>query len=117
MSYLSNINYNTLTDKAILEKIGQFVKHQRLKLNKSQAQLALDAGINRSTLIELEAGKGGNLMTFIQITRALKQLNSLSFLELETEISPLLLAEMQSKYERKRASKSSIKNPKKTTDW
>ena len=111
-----NINYKAFTDKAILEKMGAFIKHQRLKLNKTQAQLAEESGINRSTLIELEAGGGANLLTFVQVMRSLGQLDVLQFLEIETEISPIALAEIQAKYKRQRASKTKPKNIK-PSDW
>ena len=111
-----NINHKAFTDKALLQKIGAFIKHLRLKINKTQAQLAVDAGINRTTLIELESGGGANLITFIQVMRALGQLDFMNFFEIETELSPLQLAEMQAKYKRQRASKSKPKDDKKS-EW
>lgn len=112
-----NINYKAFTDKALLQKMGASIKHLRLKINKTQAQLAADAGINRSTLIELESGGGANLLTFIQVMRALGRLDFMNFFEIETELSPLQLAEMQAKYKtRLRASKSKPKDDKKS-DW
>jgi hypothetical protein len=48
--------------------------------------------------------------------RSLGQLDVLQFLEIETEISPMALAEMQAKYKRQRASKTKSKNIK-PSDW
>lgn len=111
-----NINHKAFTDKALLQKIGAFIKKQRLNINKSQAQLALDSGINRTTLIELESGGGANLLTFIQVMRALGQLDFMNYFDIETELSPLQLAEIQVKFKRQRASKSKPKDIKKS-DW
>ncbi len=111
-----NINYKAYTDKALIQKIGEYVKSTRLKANKTQAQLASDAGINRSTLIELENGNNVNLITFIQIMRCLEQLNFINFFEKEIEFSPMLLAEQEAKAYRKRASKSKP-NTSKKSDW
>ncbi len=116
MSDISYINYLALSDNAILEKMGAYIKHQRLSQNKTQQQLAIEAGINRTTLLDLEQGQRANLITFIQVLRALHILDTLKTFEIETQISPILLAEMQQKY-RKRASKTSKKNNKPTSDW
>lgn len=112
-----NINYKVFTDKALLQKMGDFIKNKRLNINKTQAQLAADAGINRSTLIELESGGGANLLTFIQVMRALGQLDFLSFFEIETELSPLQLAEMQAKYKKRQRASKSKPNDDKKSDW
>jgi transcriptional regulator with XRE-family HTH domain len=116
MSDNSYNNYLALSDNAVLEKLGTYIKHHRLSQNKTQQQLATEAGINRTTLLDLEQGQRANLLTFIQILRALHLLDTLKSFEIETQISPILLAEMQQKY-RKRASKSSPKNNKPTSDW
>ncbi|KPP98374.1 MAG: Helix-turn-helix domain [Bacteroidetes bacterium HLUCCA01] len=39
-----------LSDKALAEHIGAFVRHHRLEQNKTQNELATAAGISRSTL-------------------------------------------------------------------
>lgn len=116
MMEINNNNYKANSDKSILDKIGEFVKHSRLKTNKTQAQLAADAGINRSTLIVLENGGGANMLTFIQVMRALGQIDFFKSLEVQTELSPMMLAEMQAKYNRKRASKTKVTTVKKS-DW
>lgn len=110
------INYRALSDNALLEKLGSYIKHQRLSQNKTQQQLATEAGINRTTLLDLEQGQRANLITFIQVLRALNALEVLKSFEVETQISPILLAEMQQKY-RKRASRAKFKPQKPKSDW
>ena len=50
-------NWRMMSDAALAEMIGVFVKHHRLSQNKSQKELAGDAGISRSTLALLEKGE------------------------------------------------------------
>ena len=63
-------------------------------MNKTQQQLASTAGVNRSTIVQLEKGGGGTLLTFIQVLRALDLLPLLKFFEVKETISPLQLAKL-----------------------
>ncbi|TAH06565.1 MAG: XRE family transcriptional regulator [Sphingobacteriia bacterium] len=103
------------SDKSILERIGQFVKETRLSQNKTQQQLADDAGIARSTLTLLESGAGGTLLSLIQVLRILDQLSLLKTVQVSTQVSPLLLAK-QAKNKRQRASQQADKNNH-STSW
>ncbi|MFY9309943.1 MAG: helix-turn-helix transcriptional regulator [Bacteroidia bacterium] len=111
------VNIYNLSDAAIVELLGTFIRHHRLEQNKTQSQLAWEAGINRSTLVEFEKGAGGNLLTFIQLLRALNLLNVLKQFEVQIQLSPIQMAELEQK-QRKRASKASKKgNKPASTDW
>lgn len=113
----NNIKWVYATDKSISEQIGLFIKSSRLNQNKSQQQLANEAGVNRSTIVLFESGKKSvSLLTLIQLLRALELLPLLSVFEPQPQISPLLLAEQEAKI-RKRATKNTSfpKNPK--SDW
>ena len=101
---------NANSDKAILALMGGWIKETRLRQNKTQQELADAAGINRSTLIQMESGAGGGLLTFVQILRALDQLYLFKNFEITDQISPLLLAKMQRK-KRKRATSNHTQNP------
>ena len=50
-------NWRMMSDAALVEMISVFVKHHRLSQNKSQEELAGDAGISRSTIALLEKGE------------------------------------------------------------
>lgn len=104
-----------MSDSAIIATIGTFIKHNRLEQNKTQEQLAKDAGINRSTLVEFEKGKRINIITFIQLLRALNLLNLLKQFQVKLQISPIQLAELE-QAKRKRASKAKTGNKPKS-DW
>ena len=105
MMVKSNIKLNRMSDNAFVEILGGFIKQNRLLLNKSQAQLAEEAGIDRSTLLQFEKGKRSNIITFIQLLRALNQLQVLQQFEIKPQLSPMQLAKLE-KAKRKRASKS-----------
>jgi transcriptional regulator with XRE-family HTH domain len=109
-------NISKYTDIAIVINMAEFIKQKRLEQNKTQSELAEASGINRSTLIEFEQSGRANLLTFIQLLRALDQLQTLQVFQIEKELSPIQLAELQ-QAEKKRASKSKDKKQNKKSDW
>lgn len=98
----TGINLVSMTDKAIIASIGEYLRHQRLQQNKTQAQIAEAAGINRWTLSQIEKGEAISLTSLIQILRALNLLNVLDKFKIETQISPIELAKLE-KQKRQRA--------------
>ncbi len=109
--------FASMSDKAIAEYIGAFVRHQRMELNKTQDELATSAGISRSTLSLLERGGTVTVATLIQVLRVLDQLQVLRTFELQDTFSPLALAKLQ-KEKRQRASGISKKSDEhKKIDW
>lgn len=103
MSSTSIGNWHSLSDKALAEHLGRFVKHHRMEQTKTQDNLAAAAGISRSTLSLLERGETVTLATLLQVLRALDQLHVLDAFTIEETISPLDLArEEQSKRQRSR---------------
>ena len=103
MSEIAYINWSSVSDKAIAQRIGAFVKHHRIEQNKTQDFLASAAGISRSTLSVLEHGEAVTLPTLIQVLRTLDQLQVMELFWIQPSISPLVMAKME-KYKRKRAS-------------
>lgn len=111
----TNIDWVAMSDTAIVSKIGEFIKQERLKSNKTQAQLADAAGINRSTLSQIENGEAITMLSLIQIMRALNILQLLEGFAIQQEVSPLELAK-RDKQIRQRARNSDSDNAKKS-DW
>ncbi|MFC4261306.1 helix-turn-helix domain-containing protein [Ferruginibacter yonginensis] len=96
------MDISTTSDTALMQQIGLFVQQVRIQQQQTQATIAQAAGVNRSTLVKLENGGGANLLSFIQILRALHQLHVLSnFTQTEPIISPIAMAKLQLK-QRKR---------------
>ena len=91
-----------MSDKAIIGAIGAYIRHQRLEQNKTQVQVAKEAGINRWTLSQIENGESITLATLIQILRVLDLLHLLSIFTIEETISPIAYARLKEK-EKKRA--------------
>lgn len=103
MTELSYSIWNSMSDKALTQYIGRFIKHQRMEQHKTQEELAQAAGISRSTLSLLERGETVTLATFIQVLRVLDVLHLLDAFSVQETISPMMLAEKeQAKYKRKR---------------
>ena len=106
----TNIYWYAMSDKALLGVLGEFLKETRLRQNKKQGEVATAAGISRSTLIALENGGGGSLLTFIEVIRTLEQLHLFSNFQIKRQVSPLQLAKLE-QAKRQRASGRN-KNPK-----
>lgn len=105
-----------MSDDAIISTIGEFVKYHRLEQDITQQELADKAGINRTTLWELESGNRVNLITLIQVLRILNKLHVFEEFKVSQRISPIKLAEIEMK-KRQRARSKKGGNKKRKSDW
>ena len=112
----TNIEWVSRSDKSLVALIGDYIKHQRLIQNKTQATIAENAGINRWTLSKVENGEPISLTSLIQILRALDLLDILDVFKIETQLSPLTLAKLE-KQKRQRASTNPDINEQETSQW
>lgn len=110
-------NMASLSDKALAEYIGAFVRHHRMEQNQTQEALSQAAGISRSTLSLLERGESVTLSSLIQVLRVLDQLSVLRAFEVKEVISPLALAKLQKKKRRRARSKSPQDKSSEEADW
>jgi transcriptional regulator with XRE-family HTH domain len=111
----TNTDWVAMSDRAIIKKIGEFIKQERLKINKTQAHLAKEAGVNRWTLSQIENGEAITMISLIQIMRALEILHLWDVFSVTQEISPIELAKMdQQKRQRARNNESDNSNK---SDW
>lgn len=110
-------DWASMSDKALASFIGSFVRHHRMKLNKTQDELAAAAGISRSTLSLLERGETITVATLIQVLRVLDQLAVLSTFEISEVLSPLAMAKLQKEMRQRARSKSKKDAINKETDW
>lgn len=92
-----------MSDKAIMKEMGRRVKRKRLQLNLTQLEIAELAGINRTTVSDLERGKPFGILILLRILRALNALDAIDSFLPDPGISPLQLAKMRGS-ERQRAS-------------
>ncbi len=93
-----------MSDHSILKEIGRRLKRKRLEKNLSQQNLAAAAGLNRTTVSEIERGGPFGVLTLIQLLRALGALETLESFLPDPGVSPLQLAKLKGR-ERLRASR------------
>ena len=115
MMDINNKDWYAMSDDAMIKTIGAFIKHHRVEQNRTQEEVANDAGINRSTLSLLENGDIVNISTLVQVFRALGLLRIMDVFTIENQISPLKLAKLEER-RRKRAS-NKRRNEKPESDW
>lgn len=94
------------TDKAIMEKIGEKLKKERLNQNISQAEMADISGLSAFTISGIENHGKCSLTSLVQLLRALQRLEWLEPLLKEEDFSPIEYAKfVHSKKQRQRSSK------------
>ena len=99
------------TDTAIMQMVGKYIKDKRLQLNQTQQQTADAAGVDRTTLLKMENGSGGNMLSFIQVMRAIGELELFKQFEVWEEVSPLLLAKMMRQQKQRASTGRKNNNP------
>lgn len=104
-----------LTDETILGELGKRVARSRLERNVSQAVLAADAGVSKTTLERLERGGGVQLESFIRILRALDLLDRLDVVVSEPLPSPIERIESRGRQRRRASDRGEEKRP--STPW
>ena len=102
MSDNSYTDWVAMSNVALAQTIGSFIRHHRLDQNKTQDEVAQAAGISRSTLSLLERGEAVTISTLLQVMRELNQLQVMNAFKIEQQISLIELAKME-KQQRQRA--------------
>ena len=74
---------------ALLADLGQQLEAYRISRNLKQAELAELAGVGRSTLARMEAGKGGTIDSLARVMRALGLGERLLQVVPDAKVSPL----------------------------
>lgn len=109
------INWIAMSDIALAQTIGSFIKHHRLVQNRTQEEVANEANISRSTLSLLEKGEAITVPTLLQVLRVLDLLYIMDVFKIQEQISPIELAKMDQQ-KRQRARNNDNNNSKKS-DW
>lgn len=87
--------WTEISDTAIIKKLGQRIKAQRIRQELMQEEVAEQSGISLSTMRRIEAGQPVSIQLFISVLRTLKMLENFELLIPETKISPLQLQKLQ----------------------
>lgn len=96
-----------LSDSEICRRIGQKIRHLRLRQNISQMSLSEQSQISVSTLKKIESGAIGSFDAVLRVLRVLGELDVFNPLIQEDELSPneyYKFVEESKKQQRKRAS-------------
>ncbi|MCY3879929.1 MAG: helix-turn-helix transcriptional regulator [Rhodobacteraceae bacterium] len=84
------IDFSLASSEAIENALSERIEEIRLKQNVTQARLAREAGVSRSTITRLvQKGKGISLDSFIRILKALHLAHNLGTLLPDPGLSPL----------------------------
>jgi len=110
-------NYTSMTDLALSGMVGKFIRHHRLKKNRTQADLAYASGMSRSTLSLLENGEKVTLSSLLKVLRALDLLHIMDAFKVIEQISPIEMARLERK-KRKRAKKNKLSSSQQiSSEW
>ncbi len=113
----TNNHWVAMSDRNIMCAIGKYIRHHRLECNKTQAQVAKEAGINRWTLGQIEKGEAITLASLIQILRVLDLLYLLDIFTIEEKISPIAYAKLKEKKKKRARSKKKDINRSDDLEW
>jgi transcriptional regulator with XRE-family HTH domain len=86
-----------MTDKAIMEEMGQRLRSYRKKRKLSQKQLAERTGLSIFTIAQIEQGKAVSLSSLLPVLRELRLLNNLDAFIPNIPESPIGLLRKQRK--------------------
>ena len=107
MAQLNDIDYNSMSDDKLALLLGEFIKHHRIERNLSQDELAIAAGLSRSTISLMERGKSMSLNSIIRVLRVLDVLYVFDSLRVPQQLSPLEMLKIQEK-QRKHSSHKKV---------
>ena len=107
----SNVkNRSAMADPAIVKEICSSIRQMRLNKNITQEELAERAGVNRTTISKMEAGRAATLLTLVQVIRAMDRLDVFNLFMEEPEISPMQLLKIQEHQRKKASPKKKVKS-------
>lgn len=100
---LHKTDFSTASSQAIIDALGKRLDEIRLSRNISQADLAAQAGVSRSTLTRLADGRPVSLDSFVRVMQALRLADHLAALLPDPRVRPIDRVRLDGT-ERKRAS-------------
>lgn len=89
------MDWNSMSNSAILAESGKRIKDQRLRKELTQQDLADRAGVSVFTVGQIEKGKPVSTGTLVAILRVLRLLNNLEMLLPELTISPVEMLKLK----------------------
>jgi len=117
MNDKSYTEWQAMSDKSLMEIIGNFIQSHRLNQNKSQNQVSVAAGISRSTLSLLERGEKVRIDSLIQVLRVLDLLYIMDVFKIQDQISPIEYAKLKKKQRKNASPKKDSNSKQKDLGW
>ena len=97
------LDFHAASSEAIIEALGKRIEEIRLSRNITQADLAREAGVSRSTLTRLADGRPVSLDSFVRVMQALHLADHLAALLPDPGVQPVDRVRLEGA-ERRRAS-------------
>jgi len=91
------MDWNVLSNAAIVQETGKRIRAYRLKKKLSQQELAERAGISIFTVAQIEHGKPVSIAMIVPVLRVLRLLDNLEALLPEIAISPVEMLKLKGK--------------------
>ena len=108
---------NQMSDEQVLQVLGERLARVRLEKNRTQAEVAEEAGVGLRTLQRLESGEAGtHLPGFLRVCRALGLADRLDTFVPEPVPSPIERMKLMGKT-RKRASGGKVESGDTSAEW
>lgn len=84
-----NIDFKVASSDAVIKAMFERIEKIRLSRNVSQADLAKEAGVSRSTITRLADGQGISVDSFIRVMLALDLTDNLAALLPDPDVRPV----------------------------
>lgn len=108
---------NLVSDDAVLAELGRRLEHHRVQRDRTQAELAEQAGIGRATLQRIERGESVQLTSIVKLLRTLELLGALDAAVPETIELPIEQLDRERRPPRRRARRRRGAPPPEPWSW
>ena len=92
-----DMNWNSISNNAIIEEIGKRLKEYRFQRKLTQQEIAEQAGISAFSVTQIEKGKAVTINVFLSVLRVLRLLDNFELSIPEIGISPIELLKLKGK--------------------
>tara|TARA_R110001583_G_scaffold195114_1_gene369243 strand:- start:5165 stop:5545 length:381 start_codon:yes stop_codon:yes gene_type:complete len=103
---MHKIDLSIASTEQAQKAFGERLNRYRIHLGMQQEELAEEAGLSRSAVVRLLAGKGGTFNSFLRVLRAMQLLDKLDALIPEPKNSPLAASNSKPLNQRERVRSS-----------
>ena len=106
-----SLNFSTSSSSTIAAALCKRLEELRLSKNISQAELAKQAGVSRSTMTRIADGQSISLDSFVRVVKALGLADHLATLLPNPEVRPVELVRHEGQHRRRASGKRKPSEP------